>query len=112
MNSQPLELVRELGLQPHPEGGYFRATYRADARDANGRAASTLIYFLLMHGQVSADRKFKPPVQADPCSRNRPDGEREPAVDRPCPANPAARKPRRPPMPRPAPRFRPSAPLT
>ena len=41
-----------------------------------------------------ADREFKPPVQADPCSRNRPDGEREPSVERACPANPATRKPR------------------
>jgi hypothetical protein len=49
----PIDLVRELGLQPHPEGGYFRETYRAAAHDANGRAASTLIYFLLLRGQVS-----------------------------------------------------------
>jgi len=48
---------------------------------------------------VKADRKFKPPVQADPCSRNRPDGEREPTVDRPCPANPAADAPARAPIP-------------
>jgi hypothetical protein len=40
------------------------------------------------YGIVSrTDRDFKSPVQADPCSRNRPDGEREPTVDRPCPAN-------------------------
>ena len=49
----PAEIVRELGLEPHPEGGYFRETYRAASRDASGRAASTLIYFLLLRGQVS-----------------------------------------------------------
>jgi hypothetical protein len=46
-------LIRELKLQPHPEGGYFRETYRAAAVDAAGRCASTMIYFLLERGQVS-----------------------------------------------------------
>jgi predicted cupin superfamily sugar epimerase len=46
-------LVRELGLQPHPEGGYYRETYRAAQAGADGRAASTAIYFLLPKGQVS-----------------------------------------------------------
>jgi predicted cupin superfamily sugar epimerase len=46
-------LVRELRLQPHPEGGYYRETYRATMRVEEGRAASTLIYFLLPAGQVS-----------------------------------------------------------
>ncbi|MEZ5458202.1 MAG: cupin domain-containing protein [Steroidobacteraceae bacterium] len=49
----PAELVQALQLSPHPEGGYFRETYRATQRDAGGRAASTLIYFLLAAGQVS-----------------------------------------------------------
>ncbi len=46
-------LIRELALQPHPEGGYYRETYRAAAVDAAGRCASTMIYFLLERGQVS-----------------------------------------------------------
>jgi predicted cupin superfamily sugar epimerase len=46
-------LSRELGLRPHPEGGYYRETYRATMRTQQGRAASTLIYFLLPAGQVS-----------------------------------------------------------
>jgi len=46
-------LVRELELSPHPEGGYYRENYRAARRDHSGRAASTLIYFLLPQGQVS-----------------------------------------------------------
>lgn len=44
---------------------------------------------------IMANRKFKPPVQADPCSRNRADGESEPTVDGLRPANLATRKPRR-----------------
>jgi predicted cupin superfamily sugar epimerase len=47
------ELIRLLDLKPHPEGGYFRETFR-DAPGPNGRAASTLIYFLLPAGQISA----------------------------------------------------------
>ena len=39
-----------MGLQPHPEGGYFRETFR-DTND--GRAHSTAIYFLLKAGQSS-----------------------------------------------------------
>lgn len=42
-----------LGLAPHPEGGAFRETFRDPARDADGRAASTAIYFLLRAGEVS-----------------------------------------------------------
>ncbi len=53
MTAQPQDLIRELGLMPHPEGGYFRETYRAEHCDAEGRSASTLIYFLLLRGQVS-----------------------------------------------------------
>ena len=37
---------------PHPEGGYFRETFRDQAGDG-GRAASTAIYFLLAAGEVS-----------------------------------------------------------
>ena len=46
-----------LGLQPHPEGGWYRETYRAPAtvRTAHGeRSAFTSILFLLEAGQSSA----------------------------------------------------------
>ena len=46
-------LIRTLDLQPHPEGGYFRETYRTATRMPGERAASTLIYFLLPQGHVS-----------------------------------------------------------
>lgn len=42
-----------LDLQPHPEGGYFRETFRDARTDSEGRAASTAIYFLLEAGEVS-----------------------------------------------------------
>ena len=47
------KIIRLLDLHPHPEGGFFRETFRDPARDAGGRAVSTLIYFLLAAGQVS-----------------------------------------------------------
>ena len=46
------EVVAMLDLQPHPEGGFFRETFRDD--DAgSGRSASTAIYYLLAAGQRS-----------------------------------------------------------
>lgn len=39
-------MVRQLGLKPHPEGGYYRETFR-DEPGADGRAVSTAIYYLL-----------------------------------------------------------------
>jgi predicted cupin superfamily sugar epimerase len=48
------EIIKLLDLQPHPEGGYYRETFRDSATDENGRAASSLIYFLLDAGDVSA----------------------------------------------------------
>ena len=47
------EIIRLLNLQPHPEGGFFRETFRDLARDARGRAVSTLTYYLLYAGEVS-----------------------------------------------------------
>jgi predicted cupin superfamily sugar epimerase len=46
------DVVETLGLSPHPEGGYYRETFRDD-RLIDGRAASTCIYFLLPEGVVS-----------------------------------------------------------
>ena len=47
------DIIRLLGLEPHPEGGHYRQTFR-DRQDADGkRAASTAIYFLLARGERS-----------------------------------------------------------
>jgi len=47
------DIIGRLGLQPHPEGGYYRETWRAKAEPGT-RAAGTAIYFLLRRGEVSA----------------------------------------------------------
>lgn len=46
------DVIAILDLQPHPEGGYFRETFR-DAAHEGTRAASTAIYYLLTAGEVS-----------------------------------------------------------
>ena len=45
------EIIAALGLEPHPEGGHFRETFRDAA--GGGRAASTAIYYLLKAGERS-----------------------------------------------------------
>jgi predicted cupin superfamily sugar epimerase len=47
------EIIRLLGLKPHPEGGHFGETFRDGRLDEKGRAASTAIYFLLARGERS-----------------------------------------------------------
>ena len=47
-----VKIIEQLGLEPHPERGYFRETYRAPSevrsgRHGGSRAASTAIYFLV-----------------------------------------------------------------
>ena len=55
MTSAPLtadEIIAQLKLKPHPEGGYYRETFR-DAPGHKGRPHSTAILFLLKAGEIS-----------------------------------------------------------
>ncbi|MGA9320515.1 MAG: cupin domain-containing protein, partial [Xanthobacteraceae bacterium] len=58
------EIIQLLGLEPHPEGGHYRQTFRdsplpyppplaGEGRVGVTRAASTAIYFLLARGERS-----------------------------------------------------------
>ena len=47
------QVVSLLNMQPHPEGGHYVETFRDPVTDESGRAASTLIYFLLPEGVLS-----------------------------------------------------------
>jgi len=47
------DVIRLLDLQPHPEGGHYRETFRDQARGSDGRSTSTAIYFLLAQGERS-----------------------------------------------------------
>ena len=56
--TRPETLIRELSLNPHPEGGWyaevFRSPQRVTPRDQRpDHAALTTIYFLLVQGQRS-----------------------------------------------------------
>jgi uncharacterized protein len=46
------DIIRQLDLKPHPEGGHYRETFR-DPRQVDGRAASTAILFLLARSERS-----------------------------------------------------------
>ena len=46
-------IIARLELKPHPEGGHYRETFRDPLPDAEGRARSTAIYFLLARGERS-----------------------------------------------------------
>src|SRR5687768_5169331 len=74
MNDQPLakDLVKRYNLVPHPEGGYYRETYRSvetipqavlPKRFKGTRNYSTAIYFLLEQGNFSAFHR----IQSDEC---------------------------------------------
>ena len=60
--------IEYLQLQPHPEGGYYKESYRSKTKiaaeclpkDIDGdRSYSTAIYFLLQQGDFSAFHKIK-----------------------------------------------------
>lgn len=46
------DIIARLGLAPHPEGGWYRQTWMADAPEG-ARASGTCIYFLLKAGERS-----------------------------------------------------------
>jgi uncharacterized protein len=49
----PAEIIRLLGMRPHPEGGHFCETFRDSKLIDGKRPASTAIYFLLARGERS-----------------------------------------------------------
>ncbi|MDO7849533.1 cupin domain-containing protein [Hymenobacter sp. M29] len=59
------DLIEQLHLQPHPEGGYYRETYRASlhttAESGARRNVSTAIYYLLENN----DRSHFHRIQSD-----------------------------------------------
>ena len=58
MHARAAELIRMLGLEPHPEGGHFVEVFRSQllvspSDSRSRRAALTVIYFLLVEGAFS-----------------------------------------------------------
>lgn len=59
MHPDAEDIVKRLALSPHPEGGFYRETWRSpltlrDLPHGAARQASTAIYFLLPAGTFSA----------------------------------------------------------
>jgi predicted cupin superfamily sugar epimerase len=53
MSSKALAIVHQFGLKPHPEGGWYRETFRDTEVDSDGRPRSTAIYYMLEAGETS-----------------------------------------------------------
>jgi predicted cupin superfamily sugar epimerase len=50
-------LIATLRLAPHPEGGWYRRTWVADAAEG-ARPAASAIYYLLLEGEESAAHRI------------------------------------------------------
>lgn len=67
MSNEAQYWVEKLNLQPHPEGGYYRETYRSEQRllgcclheHEGPRSVATTIYFLLPAEQFSALHRLR-----------------------------------------------------
>lgn len=66
------QLIQQFGLERHPEGGWYRQTYKSEElitasalpeRYGGDRSFSTAIYFLLEKGDFSAFHR----IQSDEC---------------------------------------------
>jgi uncharacterized protein len=53
MNLSADDVIKLLGLRPHPEGGHFHEIFRDGGTVEGERAASTAIYYLLARGERS-----------------------------------------------------------
>lgn len=59
LNKRTLELIEELDLKPHPEGGFYKETYRSIDSIDDDRSLMTSIYFLLTSDHVSHFHRIK-----------------------------------------------------
>jgi predicted cupin superfamily sugar epimerase len=56
------ELIDHYNMQRHPEGGYFRETFRSEMNvnvDQGERSMSTAIYFLITQNEISHFHRIK-----------------------------------------------------
>lgn len=68
MDDAAAEIVKRFGLEPHPEGGFFREVYRSELalphpsvppEHPAERPSGTLIYYMLVDGQFSAFHRVR-----------------------------------------------------
>ncbi|CAD7022943.1 cupin [Pseudorhizobium halotolerans] len=57
----PQDIIRILGMQPHPEGGWYKETFRDPAGGRCGH--STAIYYLLQAGERSHWHRVRDAVE-------------------------------------------------
>ncbi len=61
MNAE--DIISKLEMLPHPEGGYYKETYRSEEqtinKEGNKRNTSTAIYFLLENNNISRFHRIK-----------------------------------------------------
>ena len=61
MNAE--DIINKLEMLPHPEGGYYKETYRSEEqtinKEGNKRNTSTAIYFLLENNNISRFHRIK-----------------------------------------------------
>ncbi len=70
---------RCLALQPHPEGGYYRESYRSLGRMAlpqGERPYSTAIYYLLVGTQISRLHRLQSDAEVSPLATGEVDHDR------------------------------------
>lgn len=54
------QIIEQLNMQPHPEGGYFVETYKSVVNAENStNSIATVIYFLLPSGEKSTWHRIK-----------------------------------------------------
>lgn len=58
MHREAAQWIKKLKLERHPEGGYFRETYRSETMMGE-RSAATAIYYMLTEGEFSAFHRLK-----------------------------------------------------
>lgn len=52
-------LIEKLGLEPHPEGGWFRFVWRSGV-GGGGNETCSYIYYMLRRGEISRWHKLEP----------------------------------------------------
>ena len=59
LNKRVSELIEILGLKAHPEGGFYKETYRSEEQTKEGKSLMTSIFFLLTSEHVSHFHRIK-----------------------------------------------------
>jgi predicted cupin superfamily sugar epimerase len=59
LNKRIKDLIEQLDLSPHPEGGFYKETYRSIENVDGERSLMTSIYFLLTSQHVSHFHRIK-----------------------------------------------------